>query len=66
VLANRQQLLLRTGKGAAQAGPQVAQMTGAGAAGEAPTIEGVLDALLAGKLSRDDAAARIREIAGIK
>jgi hypothetical protein len=39
---------------------------GIGATVETPTIEGVLDALLAGKLSRDEAAARIREIAGVK
>ena len=34
--------------------------------GESPTIEGILDALIAGQLSRDEAATRIREIAAIK
>lgn len=65
-LANRQKLLARTSKSAAQVEPPVAPASIAAVAVESPTIEGVLDALIAGQLSRDEAAARIREIAAVK
>jgi len=68
VLANRQKLLARTGKSVAQAQvePPVAPAPVAETAEEAPTIEGILDALIAGRFSRDEAAARIREIVAVK
>lgn len=66
VLANRQKLLARTGKSGTQVEPSVASASPLAAAVASPTIEGVLDALIAGQLSRDEAAARIREIAAVK
>jgi hypothetical protein len=66
VLANRQKLLVRTSKSAAQVEPPVTSAPAAGETAESLTIEGVLDALLAGKLSRDEAAARIHELAGVE
>jgi len=63
VLANRQKLLARTSKSAALVESPVAPASIAAVTVESPTIEGVLDALIAGRLSRDEAAARIREIA---
>ena len=66
VLANRQQLLARTDKSAAQAGPSVAPAPVVTTPVEHLTIEEILDELLAGNLSRDEAAARIREIPVVK
>jgi len=66
VLANRQKLLARTTKSAAQMEPPVTPAPVVTAAVESPTVEEVLDELLSGKLSRDEAAARIREIAGVR
>lgn len=66
VLANREKLLVRTSKSAAQVGPSVAPASLVTTPVEHPTIEEVLDELLSGKLSRDEAAARIREIAAVK
>jgi hypothetical protein len=64
VLANRHKLLARTSKSAPGGEPSVAPAPIAVA--ESSTIEGVLDALIAGRVSRDEAAARIREIAAVK
>ena len=69
VLANREKLLVRSGKGsvtiAQVAKPEMAEETQTSPATHA-TIEEVLDELLTGKLSRDEAATRIREIAEVR
>jgi hypothetical protein len=66
VLANREKLLVRTSKNAAQVGPSVAPAPGVATPVAQLTIEEVLDELLSGKLSRDEAAARLREIPGAR
>lgn len=66
VLANRQKLLVRTSKTAAQVEPPVVPAPVVTTPVEQRTIEEVLDELLAGKLSRDEAATRIREIPVVK
>ncbi len=68
VLANREKLFVRTGKSAAvvagmpEPASAEAQTLPVSMAPPRFTIEAVLDELLSGKLSRDEAAARIREI----
>ena len=66
VLANREKLLVRTGKSAAPVQPSTIPAPVVTPPVEQTTIESVLDELLSGKLSRDEAATRIREIAGIR
>ena len=72
VLANREKLFVRAGKSAAvvagMPGPasSEAQTLPASMAPPRFTIEAVLDELLSGKLSRDEAAARIREITSVR
>lgn len=72
VLANREKLLVRSSKHAAQvetAQPVPAEVQPSPGTVDTSmahfTIEQVLDELLAGKLSREEAAARLREIAGV-
>ncbi len=66
VLANRQQLLAKTSKSAAQAGPSAAPAPVITMPEGQLTIEEILDELLSGKLSRDEAAARIHEMTGAR
>ncbi len=72
VLANREKLFVRAGKSAAvvagmpEPAPAEAQTLPVSVAPPRFTIEEVLDELLSGKLSRDEAAARIREIAVVQ
>ena len=66
VLSNRQKLLARTSKNAAQVALPATSAPEEMEALASPTIEGVLDALLAGKLSREQAATQIREMMSVK
>ncbi len=66
VLANREKLLVRTSKSAAPVEPPVIPAPVVTVPVKQSTIEGVLDELLSGKLSRDEAATRLREIAGAR
>ena len=66
VLANREKLLVRSRKHAAQVESPVAPAPQVEVTGMAHfTIEDILDELLRGKLSRDEAATRIREMVGV-
>ncbi len=66
VLANREKLLVRTAKSAAPVEPPVVPAPVVTPPVDHLTIEEVLDELLSGKLSRDEAAARLHEIAGMR